>query len=103
MFDAKARLSLVNAAAQSLFEDYEAVLGKALPCDAGYDSLLQLLDGARTSGAPVSGEVVWPDTRVFAASVTPVQEGGFVVVLHDVTGSKSLPQVETLFNQHLDR
>jgi CheY-like chemotaxis protein len=83
MFDAKARLSLVNPAAQSLFEDYKANLGKALPCDAGYDSLLQLLDSARTSGAPISGKVVWPDTRVFAASVTAGQEGNCIVILHN--------------------
>jgi CheY-like chemotaxis protein len=89
MFDAKARLSLVNPAAQSLFENYEANVGEELPCSAGYDSLRELIVRARTLGAPVSGKVVWPDTRVFAASVTPSQNDSCVIVLRDMTQFKN--------------
>jgi nitrogen fixation/metabolism regulation signal transduction histidine kinase len=103
MFDAKIRLSLINPAAQNLFTDYTENLGQSLASGAGYDSLLQVLDQARCSSTPFLGRVVWPDRRVFSASVTPLQEGGYVVVLHDLSSSKSLEQVETVFNQDLDR
>jgi CheY-like chemotaxis protein len=85
MFDAKARLSHINPAAQNLFTDPAAKLGEPLPSVPGYDSLLQLLDKARLTDASISEEVVWPDKRVFSVSVTPVQEGGCVLVLHDVS------------------
>ena len=97
MFDADGSLSLVNPAGQKLFTDYEAKIGQRLVSGAGYDSFLQLLDQTRLSNASFSGEVVWPDKRVFSASVTPVQEGGCVVVLHDVTRFKELERVKDEF------
>jgi nitrogen fixation/metabolism regulation signal transduction histidine kinase len=103
MFDAETRLSLINPAAQSLFTDYTANLGQTLASGAGHDSLLQVLNQARCSSIPFLENVVWPDRRVFSASVTHLQEGSFVVVLHDVTGSKSLEQVETVINQGFDQ
>jgi CheY-like chemotaxis protein len=92
MFDAKACLSRINPAAQNLFTDAPAKPGEPLPSGTGYDSLLQLLDKARLTEASCSGEVVWPDQRVFSASVTPVQEGGCVVLLRDVTRLTKLEQ-----------
>lgn len=88
MFDAKAHLALLNPAAKKLFTDPDAILGRELPIDAGYDSLLQLLDNAQASGARVSGTVTWPETRGFVASVTPIQGEGWVIVLHDLTRFK---------------
>jgi CheY-like chemotaxis protein len=85
MFDEKARLSMLNPAAQKLFEGSEVFPGRELPSDAGYDSLLQLLHSARDSKAPLSGKVVWPNTRVFAASATPILGDGCVIVLRDAT------------------
>lgn len=85
MFDTAGCLALVNPAGQKLFTDYEAQIGQRLATGAGYDSLLQLLDQTRLANASCSGEVVWHDKRVFSASMTPVQAGGCVVVLHDVT------------------
>ncbi|HEU0296308.1 MAG TPA: ATP-binding protein [Anaerolineales bacterium] len=97
MFDAGARLTLVNLAGQKLFTDYEAKLGQRLSAGAGYDSFLQLLDQARLFNAPISGEVVWPDQRVFSASITPVPGGGCFVVLHDVSRFKELEKVKNEF------
>jgi len=97
MFDAKARLSLVNSVGQKLFTDYEAKLGEGLSRGAGYDSLLQLLDRAQRADASVSGEVVWRDKRVFSASATPLQEGACLVVLHDVTRFEELERVKDEF------
>jgi two-component system alkaline phosphatase synthesis response regulator PhoP len=90
LFDAKACLSLVNPTGRKLFRDDEAKLGESLRSGAGYDSLLQLVDQALLSGTPFSGEVMWPDQRVFSASITPIQGNGCVVVLHDVTYFKHL-------------
>jgi signal transduction histidine kinase/response regulator RpfG family c-di-GMP phosphodiesterase len=97
MFDREGRLSLVNPAGHKLFTDYEAKLGQRLTSSAGYDSFLRLLDQARLFNASFSGEVVWPDKRVFSASMTPVQEGGIVVVLHDITHFKQLEKVKNEF------
>ena len=97
MFDAEGRLSLVNHAGQKLFTDYEARIGQRLASGAGYDPFLQLLEQARLFNASFSGEVVWPDKRVFSAAMTPVQESGMVVVLHDITHFKQLEKVKNEF------
>lgn len=97
MFDIEGRLSLVNPAGQKLFTDYEAKIGQRLASGSGYDSFLHLLNQAQVFDASFSGEVAWPDQRVFSASMTPVQEGGIVVVLHDVTHFKQLEKVKNEF------
>jgi CheY-like chemotaxis protein len=90
MFDMKTRLTLINPAAQHLFTDHKAIIGQTLPSGAGYDSLLQLLDSARTSNAPFSGNIVWPNQRVFSAAVTPIHGEGCVAVLHDAIPPREL-------------
>src|SRR5215204_5930393 len=97
MFDAQARLSLINAAAQKLFTDHEAEPGRKLPVGSGYDPFLQLLDQAHLSDAPIAGDVIWPDKRVFSASVTPVPDGGWFVILHDISHFKELENVKNEF------
>lgn len=97
VFDADGRLSLVNPAGQKLFTDYEAKIGQQLASGTDYDSFVCLLDQARSLNASLSGEVVWPDKRVFFASMTPVQEGGVVVVLQDITHFKRLEKVKNEF------
>lgn len=87
-FDAQARLSFLNPAGQKLFGDCEAKPGQRLVTGSGYDSFRQLLDQSRHSGTSLSGEVEWPDKRVFSASIIPDQEGGCFVTLHDVTRFK---------------
>jgi signal transduction histidine kinase/DNA-binding response OmpR family regulator len=97
MFDQENRLSLVNLAGQKLFADYQAKLGKALTPASGYDSFLQLLERARLGNTSFLGEVEWSDQRVFSAAITPVQEGGCVVILHDVSHFKELEKVKDQF------
>ncbi len=97
MFDAENRLSLVNPAAQKLFTDYETKIGQPLDAGAGYDSFLELLKQTQETHASFSGEVAWPDRRVFSASATPLQQGGCVVLLHDVTHFKELERVKDEF------
>jgi signal transduction histidine kinase/DNA-binding response OmpR family regulator len=97
MFDTNRCLSLVNPAAQKLFTDYEVRIGQQLASGSGYDSFVELLDQTQHFGTAFSGEVVWPDQRVFVASMTPVKEDGIVVVLHDVTRFKELERVKDEF------
>lgn len=97
MFDGEGCLSLMNPAGHKLFTDHGAKIGRRLASGAGYDSFLHLLDQARSFNASFSGEVAWPDKRVFSASMTPVQEGGIVVVLHDITHFKQLEKVKNEF------
>lgn len=97
VFDAEHRLSLVNPAAQKLFTDYETNIGQTLEAGAGYDSFLALLNQTRDTNASFAGEVVWPDQRVFSASATPLEQGGCVVILHDVTHFKELERVKDEF------
>ena len=97
MFDVEGRLSLVNPAGHKLFTDYEARIGQPLASGAGYDSFMHLLEQARAFNASFSGEVLWPDKRVFSATMTPLQEGGIVSVLHDITHFKQLEKVKNEF------
>ena len=97
MFDADRCLRLVNPAGQKLFTDYQVRIGQPLPAESGYDAFLKLLDQTQHSNAPFSGEIAWVDQRVFSASMTPVREGGIVVVLHDVTRFKELERVKDEF------
>ncbi|MGE5373810.1 MAG: response regulator [Bacteroidota bacterium] len=97
MFDAQDRLSLVNPAGQQLFTDYEMKIGRPLPGGVGYDSLIYSLQQARLSGQAFDREIVWPDKRVFSASITSLNEGGCVVVLHDVSHFKEVEKVKDEF------
>ena len=97
MFDKENRLSLVNPAGQKLFTDYEMKLGQQLVEGKGYDSLIRALEQMRCSIDSFSTEICWPDNRVFSAALTPVNEDGCVVVLHDVTHFKNLENVKNEF------
>ena len=97
MFDAENCLSLLNPAAEKLFTGYDVQLGLPLARGYGFDSLISLLDKVYASSHSITEEVSWPDKRVFSASLTPVQDGSCVVVLHDVTRFKQLEKVKDEF------
>jgi signal transduction histidine kinase len=97
MFDSNACLSLINQAAQSLFTDYEIKLGIPLARGAGYDELISLLEETYSTQKLKTGEILWPDHRTFAAVITPIENGGCVVILHDVTHFKDLERVKNEF------
>ena len=89
MFDAKGHLSVINPVGKNLLTHDGVKIGKQLPSGAGYDSLLQLMDQARVSGAACSGQIAWPDKQFFSADITPISGNGCVVVIHDSTHSKN--------------
>ena len=97
MFDTDTCLSMLNPAAEKLFTDYEAKLGLPLARGYGYDTLIECLEETFAFGKPTAREVSWRDGRVFTALLTPIAEGGCVVVLHDVTNFKRLEKVKNEF------
>lgn len=98
VFDRLGQLRLSNPAAQMLFSDIEAKIGQPLPRHKGYDDFISLLSRQQNSPDLRPTEIAWPDGRTFSVMVTPIEDGGQVAVLHDVSHFKSL---ELLKNQFL--
>ncbi len=97
VIDAEGRLQLMNPASEKLFTDIKTKIGALLPINRGYDTLINMLERARLSGSPEQGEIAWPDKRTFATLITPIEEGGQVAVLHDVTHFKDVERVKNEF------
>jgi signal transduction histidine kinase/DNA-binding response OmpR family regulator len=97
MFDASDSLTLINPAGERLFTDFETKLGLPLAHGKGYDALIALLDQTYQAGSPQTGEVAWPDQRIFATLVTPIEDGGHVVTLHDISHFKELERMKNEF------
>ena len=97
LFDVSGNLCLMNPAGEKLFTDFAIHLNEALPQGVGYETFITLLNEARTSRLPKSGEVQWPDQRIFAALISPIEDGGQVAILHDVTHFKDLEKVKNEF------
>lgn len=99
VIDAQGRLTLANPAGERLFVDRpenhsESWVGQPFPSGQGYDGLLALLEQVRQTSMHQQSEVVWPDGRTFSVLVTPIEEGGQVVVLHDVSHFKALSELK---------
>ena len=97
MFDGTARLLLLNPAGENLFSQCGVELGEPLARGCGYDNLIDLLDKTCATGIPRTGEVAWPDKRVFAVQFTSIGTGGWVVLLHDVSHFKALDHIKDEF------
>jgi two-component system phosphate regulon sensor histidine kinase PhoR len=97
MFDAEGRLNLLNPAGEKLFTDFKASLNRPLEAGYGYDALINMLEDVRISGNSESGEITWPDERTFVALITPIETGGLVATLHDVTRFKDVERVKNEF------
>jgi len=97
VIDEYGNLQIINPAAFQLFTDVETKVGHPLPKDKGYDDLIELLQQANKSGQVEKAEIFWPDERTFVVLVTPVDEGGQVAVLHDVSNFVDLERVKNEF------
>ncbi len=97
VMDVEGRLQLLNPAGQRLFTDVDTKLGRPLPAGRGYDDLIALLDRARESRGSEEGEIAWPDKRTFSALITPIEEGGHVAILHDVSHFVDVERVKNEF------
>lgn len=97
LFDENGNLRLLNPAGERLFTDFSVHINEPLPRNAGYETFINLLNEAHTTQLSKSGEVLWPDQRTFMALITPIEEGGQVAILHDVTHFKDLEKVKNEF------
>lgn len=97
MFDTNGSLALLNPAGEKMFARSDTKLGLPFPRGRGYDALIDLLEKTRSSKTPQSGEIVWPDHRVFSVLCTPIEDGGNVVLMHDVSHFKTLERVRNEF------
>jgi signal transduction histidine kinase/DNA-binding response OmpR family regulator/putative methionine-R-sulfoxide reductase with GAF domain len=97
MVDNDGNLQLVNLAGERLFTDVQTRVGNPLPEGWGYGRLIELIEKSSEMGDPLESEVDWPDKRTFSAVTTPIEAGGMVVVLHDVTHFKDLERVKNEF------
>ncbi len=95
VLDAEGRLQIINPAGARLFTDVETKLGQPLPQGHGYDDLAEVL--AQGSAGLASPQILWPDQRVFNVGLSPVESGGQVAILHDVTQFKDLERVKNEF------
>lgn len=90
-------LQLINPAGESLFTDFQTRAGNPLPKNRGYDGLIELVEKARTSGNLEKGEIQWPDQRTFSVLIAPLEEGGQVAVLHDVSHFMTINRLKNEF------
>ncbi len=97
LMDEHGRMQLVNPAGSRLFTDVNTRLGHPIPKGKGYDPLVDLLSQVRQTNLPGNGEIPWPDGRTFSVMITPVEQGGQVTVLHDVSHFKELERVKDEF------
>jgi len=97
LFDEAGKLKLLNPAGEQLFLEKPVTLDQPLPVEHGYDAFLKLIAEARNSHMSLSGEVVWPDQRTFTTFIAPIEDGGTVAILHDVSRFKDLDQVKNEF------
>jgi signal transduction histidine kinase/DNA-binding response OmpR family regulator len=97
LFDSQGNLTLLNPAGEQLFTERSVKLNQPLPADSGYETFIKLLEEARLSHMSNSGEVVWPDQRTFTAFIAPIEDGGTVAILHDVSRFKDLDRIKNEF------
>lgn len=97
LVDTDGKLQLVNIAGERLFTDVDTRVGHPLPQGWGYGRLIELINQAKEAAGPLEAEVDWPDQRTFSALTTPIEAGGLVVVMHDVTHFKDLERVKNEF------
>lgn len=104
VLDTQGQLTLANPAGERLLngndrtveedrEDNRMPSFRLLP-GRGYDEFILVAENAREAGVQQQHEVAWPDGRTFSVLVTPIEEGGQVAVLHDVTHFKALAELK---------
>lgn len=97
VFDTNGRIGLLNSHAERLFTEPALKLGQSLPDEQGCRALAELLNQVRISHAVRSAEIVLAGQRTFAAQVTPIEDSGSLVILHDVTHFKNLEKIKNEF------
>lgn len=97
MFDSDGCLSILNPTARKLFPADDVQLGLPFPQNGQYQTLITSLEKTFESGKSYTTEIRWQDDRVFTANFTPLEDGGCVLLLHDVSNFKRLERVKNEF------
>ena len=97
VLNSSGELQLINPAGEHLFTDVRTKVGFPLPSNKGYDGLTELVDKARATGTLEKGEILWPDQRTFSVLIAPIEEGGQVAVLHDVSHFMAINRLKNEF------
>lgn len=85
LFDDQGRLNMMNPAGEKLFANSKNSLHQPLPINSEYESLNKLLSESRTSKSQVSGDVALFDQHHYMARIAPMEDGGQVAFLHDLS------------------
>jgi signal transduction histidine kinase len=92
VLDQTERVLLFNSAAEDCLGDLTA----GQPISAlGLDDLVTALGEARRTKGSMVREVATPDERMLYASVSPVHDVGWVIVMQDITSLKKLDKLRT--------
>lgn len=97
LFDEHGKLTLLNPSGEQLFITNPAKLNQTLPAGSGHEPFIKLIEEARLAHMSISGEITWPDQRIFTAFIAPIEDGGTVAILHDVSSFKDLDRIKNEF------
>jgi PAS domain S-box-containing protein len=92
VLDQAGEVLLFNAAAEGCLGDLAT--GRPIG-DLGMDDLVAALEAARSAKGSVIHEITTPDERTLYASVSPVHDVGWVIVMQDITSLKELDKLRT--------
>ena len=95
--DEQGKPILMNPAGEQLFADQPVKFNQPLPAIREYEPFYKLIEEARKSQMPKLGEIAWHDKRTFTAYIAPIEDGGTVAILHDVSRFKDLDRIKNEF------
>ncbi|NWF63420.1 MAG: response regulator [Chloroflexi bacterium] len=97
LFDERGRLTLLNPAGERLLNSTPIKLEQPLPEERSYEPLARAVNEARGAAMPLSRDILWHDGRAFTVYLAPMEEGGMVAILHDVSRFKDLDRIKNEF------
>jgi len=91
LFEKTGKLLWLTPDNRNILSNFSLSIGTTLARGDGFDPLLKLLEDVRKSSSPATGEILWPDGRVYFASLLPMENGNILVLLSTASGSSSVP------------
>ncbi len=95
VLDLAGQVLLFNPAAERMLQRQRSQVVAQDISSLGVEALSTALRQARNAGASLLCEITAPGNRTLHASLSPVQEVGWVLVMHDITTLKELDQLRT--------
>ncbi len=97
VIDTGGQVLMINSAAGRAFVSANEALGRSLSFGIQHPALQALFEQAQAGGEAVTGELTTADERVRYASVSPIPDVGWVVILQDITYLKELDRLKSEF------